>query len=401
MYEGISYESILERMLNRVPNTFDKREGSIIYDALAPAAMEVMSMYLELENVLTETFADTASRQYLIKRTAERGIVPYSASKASLKAVSIPASLEIRIGSRFSLNELDYAVTSKMEDGVYTIECETEGAIGNKYFGKLIPIDYIDGLESIEIVELLIPGEDEESTDSIRKRYFESFSSQAYGGNQKDYIQKTNAISGVGGTKVTRVWNGDIRPADMIPSEAVKQWYEAIKPSLSGETAVWLEAVFHAAKQKKLTTGGTVMLTIINSDYDTASEALISSVQETIDPETNAGEGYGAAPIGHVVSVESVQARNVTIKIDVVFDTGYGWDNLQNSINAAISDYLLELRKSWADSSYLIVRISQIETRVLGIKGIVDIRDTEINGSGENLILGEYEIPVFGGAGAW
>ena len=47
MDENISYEDILQRMLDRVPGTLDKREGSIIYDALAPAAMEFMAMYLE------------------------------------------------------------------------------------------------------------------------------------------------------------------------------------------------------------------------------------------------------------------------------------------------------------------------------------------------------------------
>ena len=76
MYEAITYEDILQRMLDRVPNTMDKREGSIIYDALAPAAAELQLMYIELDVILTETFADSASREYLILRSAERGIHP-------------------------------------------------------------------------------------------------------------------------------------------------------------------------------------------------------------------------------------------------------------------------------------------------------------------------------------
>ncbi len=113
MFEDMSYEKILQRMLDRVPNMFDKREGSIIFDALAPAAMELMGMYIELENVIKETFADTASREYLIKRTAERGVVPYPASNAYLKARVYPETLEIRVGSRFSLNDLNYTVSSR------------------------------------------------------------------------------------------------------------------------------------------------------------------------------------------------------------------------------------------------------------------------------------------------
>lgn len=142
------------------------------------------------------------------------------------------------------------------------------------------------------------------------------------------------------------------------------------------------------------------MLTILNSDFGAASKTLIDKVQEVIDPAENAGEGYGLAPIGHVVSIKS--ARNIEVKIStaITFDTGYSWSNLQTSIDAAIEEYLLELRKAWADSDHLTVRISQIETRLLTIKGIVDIDNTKINGAADNLILGKYEVPIYGGATA-
>ena len=46
MYENITYESILQRMLDRIPDDMDKREGAVIYDALAPAAVELQLMYI-------------------------------------------------------------------------------------------------------------------------------------------------------------------------------------------------------------------------------------------------------------------------------------------------------------------------------------------------------------------
>ena len=101
MYENISYEQILKRMLDRVPNNLDKREGSIIYDALAPAAMELMGMYIELNIILKETFGDTASRDFLIRRAKERGITPQPSTHAVLKAVSKPDTVDIKIGARF------------------------------------------------------------------------------------------------------------------------------------------------------------------------------------------------------------------------------------------------------------------------------------------------------------
>ena len=135
--------------------------------------------------------------------------------------------------------------------------------------------------------------------------------------------------------------------------------------------------------------------------FGVASDTLIKTVQQTIDPDEYAGEGYGVAPIGHIVKVESAETKTVTVKTNIVFDVGYGWSNLQSSINDVISNYLLELRKSWADNPYLVVRISQIETRLLSIKGIVDIGNTKINGASDNLTLGKFEVPVFGGASAW
>ena len=60
MYENITYEDILQRMLDRIPDSMDKREGSIIFDALAPAAVELQLMYIEFDVILKETFADRA-----------------------------------------------------------------------------------------------------------------------------------------------------------------------------------------------------------------------------------------------------------------------------------------------------------------------------------------------------
>lgn len=335
-------QAIIEREVSQ-------KDLAAAVDALAPAAMELMLMYIDLERVLTETFADTASREYLIKRTAERGIVPYPASRASLKAKVTPEDLELTIGSRFSLSELNYTVKSKIEDGFYIVECETEGSIGNKYFGLLIPIDYIDGLQSIELIELLIPGEDEESTESIRKRYFETFGSQAYGGNQKDYIQKTNAISGVGSTKVTPVWNG----------------------------------------------GGTVLLIILNSEFSKASSALIQKVQEEIDPTQDAS-GQGIAPIGHIVTVRTAEEIEININTSITFQEGYSFNGSKVAITDAIEAYLLEIRKAWADENSSVVRISQIETRIMNITGVIDVTATSINGETSNLVLDGYSIPVLG-----
>lgn len=101
LYDDITFEKILKKMLDRIPNTVDKREGSIIYDALAPAAAELQLLYIELETIYKQTFADTADREFLIKRASERNIKPYIATKAVSKG---EFNIDIPLGSRFSLD---------------------------------------------------------------------------------------------------------------------------------------------------------------------------------------------------------------------------------------------------------------------------------------------------------
>lgn len=398
---SVTYEDILERMLARVSDKFDKREGSVIFDTHSPTALELQRVYIELNALISESYGDTASRESLILRCKERGITPDPATNAILRGVFTPSSIDV-IGKRFNIGTMNYVVLREATDGKggYEVQCETPGIIGNQYSGQMIPIEYIDGLETATLTEILIPGEDEEDTEVLRDRYFASFESESFGGNHTDYINKINAIPGVGSAKVVRAWNGDISPASMIPNEAVQGWYETGLSSLPTAVQSWITAVYTAAKDLKLTTGGTVLITILNSNFDVANETLINLVKETLDPDEYTGEGYGLAPIGHVVKVESAKAKPITVKTTITFDAGYSWSNLQTSIDEAIENYLLELRKTWADEDHLIVRISQIETRLLAIKGIVDINGTTINGAADNLTLGKYEVPVYEGASA-
>lgn len=350
MFESYTYEKILNDMLEKVPDDLDKRQASIIYNALAPAAVELQNMYINLDVVLNETFADTASRENLIKRAAERGIEPYNATHAIVKGEFTPQTLEISIGERFSLGELNYAVTEKISSGTYKLQCEEAGSYANFQFGQLIPIDYIEGLQYAQITEILIPGEDEESTEDFRKRYFASLDNQAFGGNVTDYKQKVNELPGVGSVKVYPTWGG----------------------------------------------GGTVKLVILNSQFQKPSDELISNVQTAIDPVQNHGQGLGIAPIGHVVTVVSVSETTLNIKSKFTLQSGFVWADVEENIKNTVKNYFHELNQTWADFENIIVRISQIETRLLNVDGIIDIADTKINDVAQNFALDADAIAILG-----
>lgn len=242
-------------------------------------------------------------------------------------------------------------MVEKITAGEYKLKCDTPGSEGNGQYGSLIPVDYIAGLETAELTDLLVPGDDEEDVEALRERYFRSLTSQAYGGNIADYEEKCMSIPGVGDVKVAPVWNG----------------------------------------------GGTVKLTIIDSTFSVPSSTFVDEVQEIIDPEQNAGKGYGVAPIGHVVTVVGVKPKTVNIETTITYADGWSWEAAKTSIQEAVDGYFKEQAKAWKETKpNLIVRISQIESRILDCEGVLDISGTTLNGNASNLSLAVDEIPVRG-----
>lgn len=353
MYEDQTYEAIMERCLSRVPGTLDKREGSIIYDALGPACAELAVLYVELSTMLDRAFPDTAIGNDLDRKAAERSVVRQPATRAVRRATFTNASgvaMDVPIGTRFSGGGINYTATEKIATGAWKMTAETAGSVGNTYFGLLYPIDFVAGLAGAQLDDVLIPGDDIEDDESLRKRYFNSFWSQAFAGNPAAYKEFVGALDGVGGVKVVRAPSG----------------------------------------------GGTVGVTIVASDWTVPSATLVNMVQAAVDPVENQGAGEGLAPIDHVVMVAGVTGKSVGVAFSLTLEDGVTWAGVKPISEAAIQDYFDELTSSWADSTTLTVRISQIETRILSIPGVLDVEGTNLNGGAGNLQLVGTEIPVLG-----
>ena len=128
MFEGYTFEYLMESMLSRVPDNLDKREGSIIYDALAPAAAELAQMYIRLDVTRDLTFISTSSERYLDELVGEFGLTRIPSSKAVVKGVF---NTDIPLDSRFSGETLNYIAIEKVSEGIFLLECETSGTEGN------------------------------------------------------------------------------------------------------------------------------------------------------------------------------------------------------------------------------------------------------------------------------
>lgn len=170
----------------------------MVMNGVAPAMAELAQLYIAADFVFQATYLATAPREYLILRAADRNMAPYPATAAVFRA---EFNIEVPVGTRFSCQDLNFRVTARMdaerdtETGLsHQVTCETPGSVANGYSGTLIPIEYVQGLSKAELVELLIPGDDEEATEDFRQRVLDSFQSQAFGGNQADYREKVLAM---------------------------------------------------------------------------------------------------------------------------------------------------------------------------------------------------------------
>jgi len=341
MFENMTFDYIIKRAIGNVSNNVDKRQGSVIYDAIAPCCMEMAKMYKALDSVINETFADSASREFLIRRARERGLFPKEASPAVVKG---EFNIDVPIGSRFFIDGLVYYASERISNGIYKLTCETNGVDGHRHFGKVLPLENIEGLESAEITDIIITGEDSEDTEDFRKRYFDSFSALAFGGNKKDYIEKINLIPGVGGCKVFPAFYG----------------------------------------------GGSVKLVIISSDYSEISNEFVSLIKEKVDPYNYSGQGVGIAPIGHKVFVESVASKAVDISVKAEISEDAAFDFVFKKAYSMISDYFIELSKKWAEQDSIEIAAMRIGSDIFNINGVRNVSSVII---GNEKPFMEYKLP--------
>ena len=345
MNEIPTYEEILQRCLDRIPNTIDKRQGSIIYDALAPCCVELAQMYIELSGIYDQVFIDTAVGEALDKLVEQNGVKRKDATYALRKG---EFNMVVPVDNRFSDGENTYIVIENIAGTNNSIlRCEQAGSVGNGYYGSLTPITYLQGLTKAELTDIIDMGDDIESDEDLRVRYMESVTAPQFGGNVSDYQNKVKSLTGVGGCKVIPIWNG----------------------------------------------GGTVKLIITNSQGGVPISSLVNDVQEAVDPNRDQ-QGLGIAPIGHIVTVEGAAAKKITVSATFTLESGVDPTDIQNSVNNVVDNYFKSLSVNWDKEDNLIARISQLETRLLGVAGVLDITNTKMNNSSSNLSLQSNEIPV-------
>lgn len=343
MFEEQTFEAIMQRLLSKVPSDIDKSEGSFIYDALAPVALELAQAYAELDRILQIVFAQTSYSEWLEKRCAEFGIYRKAGTKATGQVkftgsdgTVIPASTIVQTESGLQF-QTKTEVTIQGGVAIADIEAIEEGSQYNVPAGTIteLPVQIV-GVTSVTNEAPTTGGTDDEDDESLLNRLLIKVQSPATSGNASHYKLWALEVAGVGDVKVFPVWNGP----------------------------------------------GTVKVVIIDSNKQPASADIVNAVATHIEENR---------PIGAQVTVQSAQALAINVSATIVRNTNYTLEQVTTNVQNKITEYLKSIAFKQSYVSY-----AQIGSLILASEGVLDYSNLTINGGTANISIGDEQVAVLG-----
>ena len=373
-----SFEKIMDRCLgNKILENVDKRPGSIIYDALAPICLELAEAYVKMDIMEEQTFLTTATGINLDKRAFDYGLSRTPATNALRiaefkkykmdsggnfvhddKGNKILIDMDITEGARFTLPE-DSSITFEYigkTDGYNILKCEQTGTKGNEHVGTILPLIPIKNLIEAKITSTYKPAEDEETDEELRRRVVDSINYSSFGGNIEDYIEKVNAIDGVGNTKVFPAWQYN----------------------------------------------GSVLLSIVDPIFNPITDEFAKNLKEQIDPDEDTGQGVGIAPIGHYVTITTPAKKYVNVSMSVELMNTVTLETIKEDIERKIFEYFETVRKSFGQNVNLTIYRARIIEKVLELEEVLNVKDVALNGNFTDVIfvdeglIGYQYLPYMG-----
>ncbi|PDZ49724.1 hypothetical protein CON07_19835 [Bacillus sp. AFS094611] len=364
-----SEEDIMKRLLSKIDKKWDKRQGGFIYDVLKPIAIERKVGREEFMKWHQSNFAQYATgieldivvadktplTRYPARKARGTVIVEGNAGTKLIKGatyISIRYELENKI---VEYKQLAEAVIGADGIAKVEVECVTPGIIGNTAIGTIDLGESIFGVSSVRNPEKITGGEEAESDEDLRSRYFAYLRESSNSGNIGDYIRWSLSVKSVGGVLVFPIANGK----------------------------------------------GTVKIMLCDYSFLPAPPELTQQVQQVLNPTIEMGDGK--APVGASVSV--VPAIPVKINITVkVTQGGNTIENKQKLIKEA-TEYLKECNKAyWRDDasrqsilkeSY-VVNYLKLGAVVVDVFKPLRVNEMVLNGLQKDVVLTSGQIAVIG-----
>lgn len=333
---------ILDRMLGNIPSEFDKSIGSFFYDLSKASSLELDIIYNNLEQILLQGFAKTATGEYLDIKVAEQGLTRKTATKAyGYVTITGTVGAVVSAGVKVASDNLIFSVVGDYVLSGTTasvlVECDTDGNIGNVTAGsiKSFPVT-LPGITAVTNAEAFTGGYDTETDDELRERYFDKLNTPSTSGNKQDYSNWAKEVSGVGDVKVLPLWDGN----------------------------------------------GTVKVIIVDSNKNVAGAELVQSVADNIENNR---------PVGAEVTVESATPLAINVSATLVLSATATVETVADNVENAIENYIKGVA---FNQDY--ISIAKIGGAILSCDGVLDYTDLTVNGGTLNIDVLESEVPVLG-----
>lgn len=345
MYEAQTEQAIRDRMLAAVNSLLDKREGSFTWDAIAPVALELAELYIQLEHLHRVSFVTASYGGYLDLRAQEWGLTRHPATQATgvitltgTAGVVVPAGTRFRTGGGVEFELTADAGIDAGGVGTGGIRAVMAGVASNVMAGTITEIPTaIQGLQSVTNAEPTSGGAEVETDDMLRERLLERMSRPATSGNIYHYIQWAKAVPGIGDARVVPIWDGP----------------------------------------------GTVKVVLLDANRQPASAELVAEVVSYIEAER---------PIGALVTVVAATGVPINVSVTISYDAGlYTLEEITTDVEQAITAHLAQVAFRQGYVSY-----AKLGAVLMGIDGLTDYSGLLVNGGTANIVLADDEVPILG-----
>lgn len=340
-------QEIHRRMLLNTSDSFDKSNGSFIFDAERAVAIEINKQQEKIDEALSKQNITNLKGDELTLAVYERtGRKRRQAVKAQAPVIiSGSQGASVSKGDLVATDAVNYIVMEDATIGasgsiIVLVECEIAGNIGNVPPNSInrFPLT-LPGLINVYNPESISNGYEAETDEELLERYFERLQNPGKSGNPAHYKEWAKEVVGVGDAKVFPRFNGPL----------------------------------------------TMQVVVINQDRLPASSELVNNVYEHIAENM---------PFGvEELSVMSAEPLLINLSVDLMIKDGLIEPAIIDQIKSDITE--LYLRKIAFKTD--VVSYAKIGALIIDTEGVLDYQNLLVNGSMANIAIPEKSIPIIGG----
>lgn len=238
IFEGLTPEAVLERILSRMETDLQTREGSFAYDMAAPIAFEIWRTLMTLDELVDAFYVNANSGKYLDAHAALFGLERRegTCSAAEIQLFGADGTVIPAGTSFFTGDGLEFQLTGEavIRDGAAqgTLRAAQAGGRYDVPAGEISRIlRTVPGLERFACGAAQ-GGADPEDDAALFARLEQRRRRPAASGNRDHYREWALSVDGVGAVRVTPLWKGlgavrvliagyDRRPVDKAVAETL------------------------------------------------------------------------------------------------------------------------------------------------------------------------------------